>query len=72
MGIRQLSKVIADQAPKAMAERQIKEYFGRKVAIDASMCIYQFLIAVRSEGQTLVNDAGETTSYDISHSLSNH
>lgn len=23
---------------------------GRKIAIDASMCLYQFLIAVRAEG----------------------
>ena len=36
---------------------------GRKVAIDASMCIYQFLIAVRSDGQQLTNDDGEITRY---------
>jgi hypothetical protein len=36
---------------------------GRKVAIDASMSIYQFLIAVRSEGANLTNDDGETTSH---------
>ncbi len=34
---------------------------GRKVAIDASMCLYQFLIAVRSEGSQLVSSDGETT-----------
>ena len=35
---------------------------GRKVAIDASMSIYQFLIAVRHDGGTsLTNDAGDTT-----------
>ena len=34
---------------------------GRKVAIDASMSIYQFLIAVRSEGNTLTNEDGEST-----------
>ncbi len=34
---------------------------GRKVAIDASMSIYQFLIAVRTEGQNLANEDGETT-----------
>lgn len=61
MGIKQLSKVIGEHAPKAIAEKNIKEYFGRKVAIDASMSIYQFLIAVRSEGQTLMNESGETT-----------
>lgn len=36
---------------------------GRKVAIDASMCIYQFLIAVRSDGQQLTNDDGQITRY---------
>ena len=34
---------------------------GRKVAIDASMSIYQFLIAVRSDGSQLTNEAGEVT-----------
>ena len=38
--------------------------FGRKVAIDASMAIYQFLIAVRSQdGAQLTNESGETTRY---------
>jgi flap endonuclease-1 len=34
---------------------------GRKVAIDASMSLYQFLIAVRSEGAQLTSADGETT-----------
>ena len=34
---------------------------GRKVAIDASMSLYQFLIAVRQDGQQLVDSSGETT-----------
>ncbi|TPX30835.1 hypothetical protein SmJEL517_g05703 [Synchytrium microbalum] len=63
MGIQGLTKVIADHAPEAMTEHDIKNYFGRKVAIDASMSIYQFLIAVRSDGQQLTNEAGETTSH---------
>ena len=45
-------------------EHDIKTLFGRKVAIDASMSIYQFLIAVRQrDGEMLMNDAGETTSH---------
>lgn len=36
---------------------------GRKVAIDASMCLYQFLIAVRSEGAQLTTVDGETTRF---------
>lgn len=38
-------------------------YIGRKVAIDASMCLYQFLIAVRAEGAQLTSIDGETTSH---------
>lgn len=63
MGILGLSKLIADIAPIAVKESEIKHYFGRKVAIDASMCLYQFLIAVRSEGAQLTSVDGETTSH---------
>jgi flap endonuclease-1 len=63
MGIHGLSKVIGDYAPSAVKENEIKNYFGRKVAIDASMSIYQFLIAVRQDGSTLTNAEGETTSH---------
>ncbi|CAG4939012.1 unnamed protein product [Colias eurytheme] len=63
MGIIGLSKLIADIAPQAVKEMEIKNYFGRKVAIDASMSLYQFLIAVRSEGAQLTSVDGETTSH---------
>ena len=82
MGILGLSKLVADVAPSAIKENEIKNYFGRfvqhteqdcsgltsmccrKVAIDASMSLYQFLIAVRQEGgQQLTNESGETTSH---------
>ncbi|KAI4481701.1 PREDICTED: flap endonuclease 1 [Polistes canadensis] len=63
MGILGLSKLIADIAPGSIKERELKHYFGRKIAIDASMCLYQFLIAVRSEGAQLTAADGETTSH---------
>ncbi|KAF9975096.1 Elongation of fatty acids protein 2 [Actinomortierella ambigua] len=64
MGIHGLSKVIGDNASAAIREDDIKNYFGRKVAIDASMSIYQFMIAVRQQdGQLLQNESGETTSH---------
>uniref|UniRef100_A0A336LGJ2 Flap endonuclease 1 n=1 Tax=Culicoides sonorensis TaxID=179676 RepID=A0A336LGJ2_CULSO len=63
MGIQGLSKLIADIAPFALKEMEIKNFFGRKVAIDASMCLYQFLIAVRAEGAQLTSVDGETTSH---------
>lgn len=64
MGIKGLMPLIAEHAPHAIKEHEIKTLFGRKVAIDASMSMYQFLIAVRQkDGELLTNDAGETTSH---------
>lgn len=63
MGIQGLSKLLADICPFALKENEMKNYFGRKIAIDASMCLYQFLIAVRSEGAQLTSVDGETTSH---------
>ncbi len=56
-------KLMGDFAPSSIKECEIKNYFGRKVAIDASMSLYQFLIAVRSDGNMLTDDDGETTSH---------
>ncbi|KAJ7104291.1 flap endonuclease 1 [Mycena belliarum] len=64
MGIKGLTALLSEHAPQSIKEHDIKTLFGRKVAIDASMSIYQFLIAVRSkDGEVLTNDAGETTSH---------
>ncbi|RJE22220.1 hypothetical protein PHISCL_05434 [Aspergillus sclerotialis] len=70
MGIKHLYQVIAENAPDAVKTGDIKSHFGRKVAIEASiliyyrsMSIYSFLIAVRSDGQQLMSDTGETTSH---------
>ena len=53
---------------KCVKEVQLSSLHGRKIAIDASMAIYQFLIAVRSGGPNnvsamLTNADGETTSH---------
>ena len=116
MGIKQLFQIIKEEAPDSIKEGEIKNQFGRKVAIVSShpqtpkyrcdpnmqlrqpiliktccqllgcvriilelpppnaywplttqfirsMSIYSFLIAVRSEGQQLMNENGETTSH---------
>lgn len=64
MGIKSLNQVISDNAPGAIKQLDIKAFFGRKVAIDASMSLYQFLIAVRQQdGQQLQSDTGQTTSH---------
>lgn len=96
MGIKHLFQLIQEHAPGAVKTGEIKNQFGRKVAIvrtllpdsveilltssgcvctspsifyvhnltsSRSMSIYSFLIAVRSDGQQLMSDTGETTSH---------
>ncbi|ETV92573.1 hypothetical protein H310_13233 [Aphanomyces invadans] len=69
MGIKGLMKLLTEEAPGCVKELQMSALSGRSVAIDASMALYQFLVAVRSNGehggaaQMLTNDAGEVTSH---------
>ncbi len=64
MGIKGLNRLISDNVPGAIKLAEIKTFFGRKVAIDASMCLYQYLIAVRqADGSQLTNEEGQTTSH---------
>ena len=64
MGIKQLAKLISDYAPRAHREQDVKAFFGRRIALDASMSIYQFLVAVRTaDSANLTNEAGEVTSH---------
>ena len=39
-----LTKLLSDSAPGCVKEVKFDSYFGRKVAIDASMHIYQFMV----------------------------
>uniref|UniRef100_A0A7S0ZF90 Flap endonuclease 1 n=1 Tax=Timspurckia oligopyrenoides TaxID=708627 RepID=A0A7S0ZF90_9RHOD len=63
MGIKGLSKLLGDQAPGCLKEHELKTFFGRKIAIDASMSIYQFLVAVRQGADNLTNANGDITSH---------
>lgn len=67
MGILGLSKLLYDKAPNAIREQELKNFFGRRVAIDASMSIYQFIIAMKGfqdgQGMELTNEQGEVTSH---------
>jgi flap endonuclease-1 len=47
MGIKSLMKLIQDYAPGCVKLSEMKAYFNRTVAIDASTSLYQFLVAVR-------------------------
>ncbi|KAF9493488.1 PIN domain-like protein [Pleurotus eryngii] len=64
MGIKGLTPLLSTHAPDALTSHAIATLFNRRVAIDASMSIYQFLIAVRqATGEMLTNDNGEETSH---------
>ena len=64
MGIKGLTKLLSDHASGCMREQKFEGYLDRKVAIDASMHIYQFMMVVGRQGsETLTNDAGEVTSH---------
>lgn len=67
MGIHGLMRLINEYSPGAIKEKEIKSYFGRKICIDASMSLYQFLIAIRAgpDQSFLTNADGEVTSHLI-------
>lgn len=44
MGIHGLTKLLSDEAPNCMKEVDLDSLTGRKVAVDASMAMYQFLV----------------------------
>lgn len=61
-------KLLSDECPGAIREQELSNLTGRKIAIDASMAMYQFLIAVRTAERSghasmLTNEAGEVTSH---------
>lgn len=63
MGIKQLSQLLKEHCKKGIKERPISYYAFKKVGIDTSMFIYQFLIAVRADGNTL--GVGDSTTSHI-------
>jgi len=64
MGIQGLTKLLAEHAPAASREAKFDGYFGRRIAVDASMHIYQFMVVVGRQGeQQLTDEAGEVTSH---------
>lgn len=61
-------KLLSDECPGAIREQELSNLTGRRIAIDASMAMYQFLIAVRTAERSghasmLTNEAGEVTSH---------
>ncbi|TVU44299.1 hypothetical protein EJB05_03735 [Eragrostis curvula] len=66
MGIKGLTKLLAEHAPRAAVQRRVEDYRGRVIAVDASLSIYQFLNVVGRKGtELLTNEAGEVTRQEI-------
>ncbi|EQB62347.1 flap endonuclease-1 [Vairimorpha apis BRL 01] len=61
MGIKNLSQLLKVHCKKSIKERPISYYSNKKIAIDASMFIYQFLIAVRADGSALMGEDSITS-----------
>jgi len=68
MGIKQLMSLIQEKAPKAIKHIQLEILTGKTVACDASMAIYQFLIAT----QTMKQGMGITEMRDSEGNLTGH
>jgi len=67
MGIKQLMQLINDKAPSSVSKIQLSLFSGRIVACDASMAMYQFLIATQFTTKTglgmLTDSEGNPTSH---------
>lgn len=61
MGIKNLSQLLKSHCKKSIKERPLSYYSNKKIAIDTSMFIYQFLIAVRSDGGALMGEDSITS-----------
>ena len=62
MGIKNLLKFLSDY-PELIKEKEANEYYGKKIAIDISILMYQVVIAIRNSGSDLTNNKGEITSH---------
>ena len=64
MGIKNLTALLHEECPEVVVENTLEHHFGRKVAIDTSMFLYSFLVAIRPDSQLNLTDAsGEITSH---------
>jgi len=62
MGIKNLLKFL-NQYPDIITKINLKDFNGKKIAIDISILLYQVVIAIRNSGADLTNLKGEVTSH---------
>ena len=63
MGVKNLFKLITQHAPDSITFKNIKDYNKKYIVLDASMIIYQYVIAIRSTGSDLQDKNGKLTSH---------
>lgn len=63
MGIKGLQKIISENTNDCIIERDISFYRGKIIAVDASLVLYKFIIAIRNSGCDYINREGYTSSH---------
>ena len=64
MGVKKLYKLIEKYAPNSIKIKKMSDYKGTKIAVDANIVLYQFMIAIlNSKKDGLTNEKGYNTSH---------
>jgi flap endonuclease-1 len=63
MGIKNLIKVLNDNAPNSISNISVGSLKGKKIAIDTSIVLYQYVTAIRSSGDDLKGPDNKSTSH---------
>ena len=63
MGVKNLHKLLLASAPNAIKITNMDEYKGKLIAMDTSILIYQYVIAIRNTGADLKTKNGYITSH---------
>jgi flap endonuclease-1 len=64
MGIKNLLKFLSTY-PEIIKEKKIKDFYGKKLAIDISILMYQMVISIRNSGSDLLNSKGQIISHIV-------
>ena len=63
MGIKNLMSVINNNAPNSITSITQQSLQNKKIAIDTSIILYQYITAIRSVGDDLKGPTGQSTSH---------
>lgn len=63
MGIKNFNKLLKEQAPNTLTEKNLNEFENKTIAIDTSLVLYQYISALRNTGKDLEDDNGNMTTH---------